>query len=133
MVVARGDIALVLTGRKVQTSCGYGVPRLSSAAPNDPEKVPEAAFEDRETIGHWASNKVEKNELLSYQTEWNSNSLDGLTGLKSARREGGEVLWLGDIKASVRRVLLQREALMAGMFIGILMALVARLTQALLI
>jgi len=43
---------------KIQTSCGYGVPRLSSTVPNDPEKPGEAAFEDHETMGHWASDNV---------------------------------------------------------------------------
>jgi len=124
---------IVLDVFKVQTSCGYGVPRLSSVAQKDPEKAPEAAFEDRETLGHWASNKAEKNELHSYQVANNCNSLDGLTGLKTARRDRGDRLWVGDMTASLQRVLAQREALMAGVFIGILLALLARLTQILLV
>jgi len=62
---------IVLDVFKVQTSCGYGVPRLASVAPKDPEKAPEAAFEDRETMGHWASNEIEKNE---YHMKWNGTS-----------------------------------------------------------
>ncbi|PSS22101.1 hypothetical protein M430DRAFT_99469 [Amorphotheca resinae ATCC 22711] len=115
---------------KVQTSCGYGVPRLSRNTPEDPEKNPETAFEDRDTLGHWASNKVEKNELMSYQMEWNSHSLDGLNGMRSARRESGERLWFGDMKARAKRILAQREALLVGIIMGFLLALMARMGQA---
>lgn len=60
---------------------------LARVAPKDPEKVPEAAFGDREPMGHWASHKIEKRELHSYQMGWNPNSLDGLTSLKGSRRD----------------------------------------------
>ena len=117
----------------MQTSCGYGVPRLSSVAPKDPEKAPEAAFEDRETMGHWASNKIDKNELHTYQMEWNAKSLDGLSGLRAARRDLGERLWLADRKAAVMQVMAQREALIAGILIGIILAFVARLGESFLL
>ena len=39
--------------------------------------------------------------------EWNSNSLDDLTGLKVARKDRGERLWVGDMRASVIRMLAQ--------------------------
>lgn len=84
-------------------------------------------------MGHWASNKVEKNELHAYQREWNAKSLDGLNGLRAARRDLGERLWLADRKASLMRVLAQREALMAGILIGVLLAFLSRLSQAFLI
>ena len=119
---------------KVQTSCGYGVPRIAASySPGDVGKAPETAFEDRETMGHWASNKVEKNELLPYQQKWNSHSLDGLNGLRSARRSSGESLWLGDIRARVERVLAQRESLTVGIVVGVLLVLLAQYGQALLV
>jgi hypothetical protein len=65
--------------------------------------------------------------------EWNSNTLDELSSLKAARRDLGERLRVGDMRASIVRVLAQREALIAGIFIGILFGLLARLTQVVLI
>ncbi|RFU24997.1 hypothetical protein B7463_g11339, partial [Scytalidium lignicola] len=112
---------------KVQTSCGYGVPRLSrNSAEKDIEKAPELAFEDRETMGHWAANKVEKNELTSYRMTWNAKSLDGLHGLKSARRDLGQWIWLEDQNAHLKSLLIQKEALALGCFIGVVLVLIAQ-------
>jgi hypothetical protein len=36
-------------------------------------------------------------------------------------------LWLGDMKASARRILMQREAPIAGIFVGIFLAFMVRL------
>lgn len=114
-------------GTQVQTSCGYGVPRL--AQKEDAEKaVP--YLEDRETMGHWASKKVEKNELHAYQKEWNSDSLDGLTGMKVARRDRGEILWLTDLQAYFRRVTAQREAMVFGFAIAFFVYVITRIAQA---
>ena len=88
---------------KVQTSCGFGVPCL--ALEEHPEKPGEKrpVLADRDTIGHWAKNKVEKGELEKYQADNNVESLDGLPGLRIARRRAGErVLAWGDLKAGVR-------------------------------
>lgn len=76
---------------------------------------------DRETMGHWASKKVEKNELHAYQAEWNASSLDGLTGLRVARRDAGERLWVTGSRVYLTRIVKQREALCWGIGIGILM------------
>ncbi|EEQ89539.1 hypothetical protein RJZ56_007457 [Blastomyces dermatitidis] len=77
---------MVLDVFKVQTSCGYGVPRL--ALTTDPTtNAPKPYLQDRETMGHWASNKIAKNELHAYQVKMNSDSLDGLPGLRAAMRE----------------------------------------------
>jgi hypothetical protein len=88
---------------QVQTSCGFGVPRLAlKKDPEDPSKeIP--YLQDRETLSQWVRKKMEKGELQDYQKEWNSESLDGLPGLRAARRGTGEWLWLGDLKASARR------------------------------
>jgi hypothetical protein len=64
----------------VQTSCGYGVPRLALQPDGSPY------LQDRDTMGHWARNKIEKNELLAYHVDKNSESMDNLPGLRSALR-----------------------------------------------
>ncbi|KAK2735613.1 hypothetical protein FQN55_002197 [Onygenales sp. PD_40] len=70
---------------KVQTSCGYGVPRL--ALTTDPSThQPRPYLQDRETLGHWASQKIASNKLHEYQHEVNYDSLDGLPGLRAAMR-----------------------------------------------
>ncbi|CAM6102778.1 unnamed protein product [Calypogeia fissa] len=123
--IAGARAVILLDVFKVQTSCGFGVPRLSIRKLDDKmgdiafDKEGEnenwvAGFEDRETLGHWASKKVEKKQLQAYQQEWNSDSLDGLTGLRAARRGRGDILWYTDLRASLRRILAQREAVAFG-------------------
>jgi hypothetical protein len=124
--VVSARAVIVLDVFKVQTSCGYGVPRISSNISCDVGKASEMAFEDRETIGHWGANKVEKNELLPYQEKNNAYSLDGLTGLRTARRGIGESLWLGDTKARMRRILAPRESVVTGVFLGIMLVLLVQ-------
>ena len=93
---------------------------VSTSSPDFPEVPAQPCFKDRETIGHWASKKVENNELQSYQAEWNADSLDGLPGLGIARRDRGERLWVTGMKARARRVGAQREALFWGVLLGVL-------------
>jgi hypothetical protein len=50
--------------------------------------------------------------------------------MRSARRESGERLWFGDMKARAKRILAQREALLVGIIMGFLLALMARMGQA---
>lgn len=106
----------------MQTSCGFGVPKLvkhtGSASDEEKHTECESGFQDRETIGHWAKHKMDKNELFQYQQKNNHDSLDGLTGLKSARRDRGEQMWLGDIRAWTRKVWGQKDA----MFVGFMLA-----------
>ncbi|KAL3469629.1 hypothetical protein BJX99DRAFT_268073 [Aspergillus californicus] len=73
---------------KVQTSCGYGVPQLTLDYEPD-TNVPVAGFKDRETLGNWASKTVKGGNLRAYQAEWNSRSLDGLPGLRTALQDRG--------------------------------------------
>ncbi len=61
--------------------------------------------------------------------QWNAKSLDGLHGLRSARRDLGQRLWLEDRKASLMTILAQKEALSLGIVIGVLLALIARFGQ----
>ncbi|GAB1218023.1 hypothetical protein ATERTT37_007269 [Aspergillus terreus] len=74
---------------KVQRSCGYGVPLLALT----PDPDPRPYLKDRETMGHWASKKVEGNVLHEYQRLNNSASLDGLPGLRSALKDAGRSVW----------------------------------------
>ncbi|EAW06815.1 pyridoxamine 5'-phosphate oxidase family protein [Aspergillus clavatus NRRL 1] len=87
---------------KVQTSCGYGVPQLALTLDPDTNE-PKPYFKDRETIGHWASNKVEKGQLRAYQQQWNARSLDGLPGLWSAVADSGRSVWVGRARNWMRR------------------------------
>ncbi|MCJ1259127.1 hypothetical protein MMC24_006962 [Lignoscripta atroalba] len=121
---------------KVQTSCGYGVPYLSTTpVPNEPD-VPEARkpeLKDRDTMYRWASKQLEKNELRNYQAEWNSQSLDGLPGLRVARRDRKENIWITDALTVGRRIVLQREALVAGMLLGVFTVLALQWIEVLLL
>ncbi|KAK2733388.1 hypothetical protein FQN57_002145 [Myotisia sp. PD_48] len=103
-----------------QTSCGYGVPLLALAT--DPTtKEPKPYLKDRETLGHWASNKIEKNELHNYQREWNSASLDGLPGLRVAMKaEGKHFVSLRIWLCQHRRPLELLAVMLASVFISVL-------------
>lgn len=111
---------------KVQTSCGYGVPLLSSSSSSPPPPsaangesaamVPE--LKDRDTLGHWASKLVAKDDMRRYQKDWNAYSLDGLPALRVAMRDTGHsVLW-GRVKSWKRRISVQKEALSVGILVG---------------
>ncbi|CAZ79760.1 unnamed protein product [Tuber melanosporum] len=109
---------------KVQTSCGYGVP-IAEGAPTGGEEggggvEGEARFGERETMERWAEKQIEKGNLETYRAEWNSSSLDGLPGLRSARREKGErALWVGDLLARAKRVGREWEGLLVGLGVGV--------------
>ncbi|TVY94174.1 Pyridoxamine 5'-phosphate oxidase family protein [Lachnellula willkommii] len=121
---------IVLTVWKVQTSCGYGVPRIREGEMDVEKGKEEDAFQDRDTLGHWAGKKVERNEMGEYQMKNNARSLDGLRGLRTARRDAGERFWVEDARAKVGLIVSQKEALVSGVFIGVLIALLGRLLQA---
>lgn len=70
--------------------------------PNDSLKqIP--YLEDRQTLTRWASKMIESDKMTAYRAENNSRSLDGLPGLKAARRDAGERLWINDWQARVQR------------------------------
>jgi len=109
---------------KVQTSCGYGVPIAEGAATGEGEGGGEGGregrFGERETMERWAENQIEKGNLKSYRAEWNSDSLDGLPGLRSARREKGEkALWVKDLLTRAKRVGCEWEGLLVGLGVGV--------------
>ncbi|KAI5458052.1 hypothetical protein BGZ63DRAFT_363760 [Mariannaea sp. PMI_226] len=121
---------------QVQTSCGFGVPRVKKGI-YSPENTSEspieslllegtngkvdelAVFEERPTLDTWVKKRVETNAIQGYRNENNIRSLDGLPGLKSARRGVGEKLWIGDAKLRVRRALSQTEAIALGFVLGV--------------
>ncbi|OJI96628.1 hypothetical protein ASPVEDRAFT_48778 [Aspergillus versicolor CBS 583.65] len=80
---------------KVQTSCGYGVPQLSLSFDSETNE-PKPDFKDRETLGNWASKRVEAGDIRAYQGEWNSRSLDGLPGLRTALQDKGQSVILAN-------------------------------------
>lgn len=81
---------------------------------------------DRESMGHWASKRIEKGELREYQTKNNAFSLDGLPGVRIAIRDSGKSVWWAKMTAWVRRTGAQMEALALGMVMGCLMLLLAQ-------
>lgn len=123
---------------QVQTSCGFGVPRVKKGIYSPEEKpigvllqegvdgeVDElSVFEERPTLDAWVKKRVENNTVQAYHNEKNVSSLDGLPGLKAARRGVGETLWVGDAKARIIRILAQWEAIMVGFILGVVVVYV---------
>lgn len=60
----------------------------------------------------------EKKALLGYRRNFNYRSLDGLTGLRSARRARGQWMLLEEGRAWTSRVIKQWEAVLLGMLIA---------------
>ncbi|QUC21916.1 uncharacterized protein UV8b_06157 [Ustilaginoidea virens] len=145
---------------EVQTSCGYGVPRVKRAlykpgddrggedgAARDVERILRAGpfgtadgggdldercvFETRPTLDHWAGRMADGNAIQKYQRENNSASIDGLPGLKAGRRDAGQRLWLADLAAWAKRVAADKEALGVGFLAGVLLFAVLDLAKAL--
>lgn len=112
---------VVLKVSKVQTSCGFGVPLVgelvsgSEGGKNDLE----SGFSKRDTMGVWPPKVLEQDMMLGWQQECSFKSLDGLTGLRSARRARGEWMMLEVFEAWQRRVGRQWDALLVGMLIMI--------------
>jgi hypothetical protein len=103
---------------QVQTSCGYGVPMLATTAGDDDAVKP--CFEDRPTMVNWGSGKEQRGELSEYHRANNAYSLDGIPGLRAARRANGETLqFIGNAKAWCRRVMGTPDAVLTGMVIGV--------------
>ncbi|KAM0244776.1 hypothetical protein ACHAQJ_010718 [Trichoderma viride] len=133
---------------QTQTSCGFGVPRVKKGlySPDgddddtgnpgvvkaveqvlrdgiqDGEKLNElSVFEQRPTLDNWAATQAQNNKLLGYQTTNNCNSLDGLPGLRAARREAGQMLWVGNLKARIRRIASEGDAVAVGFLLAVVL------------
>lgn len=139
---------------EVQTSCGFGVPRVKkglyarddddatstssleeilSAGYSGESKLDElAVFEARPTMDSWAVSKAQNNTLNAYQGLNNSSSIDGLPGLRTARRDTGQTLWIGDAMARVSRILAEREAVATGFALAVVLYLLMAGLKALL-
>ena len=136
---------VVLDVWRVTTSCGYGVPRVrpalyASVAKEEEEEEREGAeetawlgggewsvFEHRSTLDDWARQKEKEGGVLEYQAKNNTQSLDGLPGLRVARRAAGQRLWVGDVRARIRRVLHERDGICLGFGLAIALYLVTAL------
>ncbi|MCJ1473292.1 hypothetical protein MMC13_001943 [Lambiella insularis] len=102
------------SAHQVQTSCGWGVPLMGS-------EEGRSALKNRPTMSSFAAKFKESGKLQGYQAAKNAASLDGLPGLRICRRDNGDRIWLTDARARMRRVLAQKEGLMAGMGLALLM------------
>lgn len=103
---------------QVQTACGYGVPL---ATPD--------GFVQRETLDVNNRKKVNAGLMVDYQIKWNSKSLDGCRGLKIARRNAGEWLFLGDIQSWYWRTLKNWDTLLVGVLVGVVIMLLVSFFQ----
>ncbi|KAF7560424.1 hypothetical protein G7046_g3713 [Stylonectria norvegica] len=122
---------------EVQTSCGFGVPRVKKDlyAPDEKAEKPAdilqagvdgqvdelAVFEERPTLDAWVEKRFDSNTMQAYHNETNVFSMDGLPGLKAARRDVGERLWLTSARNRARTVFAQHEAIAVGFSFAILL------------
>ncbi|RFU77639.1 pyridoxamine phosphate oxidase family [Trichoderma arundinaceum] len=133
---------------QAQTSCGFGVPRVKKGLYNpdddqdgtgspgvvkavedvlregfrDGEKLTElSVFEQRPNLDNYAATQTQNNKTISYQVTNNCSSLDGLPGLRAARREAGQKLWVGDLKARIRRIASEGEAVAVGFLLAVVL------------
>ncbi|EPS40368.1 hypothetical protein H072_5799 [Dactylellina haptotyla CBS 200.50] len=96
---------------KVQTSCGYGVPLFL-----------EGKWEDRSTLNFWGQKQVDDGKLEEYQVKNNVRSLDGLPGLRNARKRKGEWTKIVETWFVVARMWGYLGCLLVGVFLGVLLA-----------
>ncbi|KAF4846928.1 Pyridoxamine 5'-phosphate oxidase family protein ustO [Colletotrichum siamense] len=124
---------------EVQTSCGFGVPMVrkelyAPAATSEDGSLEKgqqspvhhelkdelSVFEERPTLDNYWKKRADNNTVHKYQLETNATSIDGLPGLKTARRDAGEVLWLTDARSSAARALRETHGILLGIFLALL-------------
>lgn len=112
----------------MQTACGFGVPLMGNGTPAglNASQDGQTPYEDRPTLGDWAR-KMNKEKLFDYQKNNNSTSLDGLPGLKSVRRAQGHMEWMDAMRTKAMLLLTQKDALLVGIFIGVLLMMSTRI------
>ena len=71
-------------------------------------------LDDRGTLGHWAGQTIEKGKMDEYRVKNNARSLDNLGGLRVARRNKGEIIWLADLQIMGQRFARQWDAVLFG-------------------
>jgi hypothetical protein len=79
------------------------VPYLALKPDPEDKKKQIPYLEDRQTLGHWGKKQVTNGVMNDYRAKMNSRSLDGLPGLRVARKDIGESLWVRDVEAQVRK------------------------------
>jgi hypothetical protein len=117
---------------EVQTSCGYGVPVVKKGiyAPGDdaPTLIEDdsgktadelSVFEDRRTLDENWRRRAVNGTIEEYQAGNNAESLDGLPGLRTARRTAGQYLFLADLKARVRRAAAEVDGIALGVAVSL--------------
>lgn len=132
---------------QVQTSCGFGVPRVKKAiySPEDEDKdgslsspveilrdgssgdkVDElCVFEERPTLDKQAGGQVDGEKVQAYHRKTNVDSIDGLPGLRTARRAVGQTLWLVDLHAWALRTAAEWRSVALGFFLALFAVAVA--------
>lgn len=86
-------------------------------------KTPCKCFEERYTLEKWMLSKVNKKALEDYQVKLNSRSLDGLLGLRVARKMGGEWIAGQEARAHLEKVFWHPEAILLGIFLALLFSM----------
>lgn len=92
----------------------------------DADNLSKSDLLDRDTLTKFLVNQSKQGKLEAYHALKNAYSLDGLPAMKVARRTRGESLWAANVKALFARVLAQREGLVLGIVIGIMIMLSLR-------
>ncbi|KAK1980612.1 pyridoxamine phosphate oxidase [Colletotrichum cereale] len=118
---------------EVQTSCGYGVPmvRKELYAPSGDDGAAAAAgeeedgnelsvFEERPILDFYWRQRVDNNTVNAYQAEKNRASIDGLPGLRAARRDAGETLWAADARARLASAARETDGVLLGVLLAVL-------------
>ncbi|KAH6676128.1 hypothetical protein F5X68DRAFT_214023 [Plectosphaerella plurivora] len=117
---------------EVQTSCGYGVPVVKKGiyAPgkdtpalieeDDGKQADElSVFEDRRTLDDNWRRRALNGTIEEYQAQTNTESIDGLPGLRTARRTAGESLLLTDFKARIKRAAAEVDGIALGIAVSL--------------
>jgi len=121
---------------KVQTSCGFAVPQFSKNISSDeiveagdtaPPVIPELA--DRDTLNNFAIKTEAAGKMSEYRAKNNSRSLDGLPGLRIARIDKGERVWLDGMESAYRQLVAQRQGILFGFVMALVAMFLANLVQ----
>ena len=84
-------------------------------------------MKDRGTLGHFAKKTVDQGLMEWYQQQANMRSLDGLGGLRAARRGKGENVHVQDSLIWLRRIFRQWDAMLVGALIALFALALLRL------
>lgn len=133
--LAGARAAIVCDVWEVQTSCGFGVPMVKKElyAPGGPKTTPPvvddtqslrladelSVFEDRRTLDDYWGKKAANGTVEQYLAQNNAKSIDGLPGLRTARRAAGQCLPLVDLKARARRAAAETDGVVLGFMLSV--------------